>query len=74
MPIIDEKIKRKVDVFLDDPKITVNGKEVRYNNFEELKASPHYGLLKGILGMVGGRGQLKAIEAYIEEQDRIRNQ
>jgi len=72
-PVIDEKIKRKVDAFLDDPKITINGKETRYNSFEELKASPHYRLLKGVLRMVSGNEQLKAIETYVEQQDKERN-
>ena len=70
VPVIDEKIKRKVDAFLDDPKITINGKVTHYNNFDELKASRHYGLLKGVLSMVGGNKQLEAIETYIEQQDR----
>lgn len=73
-PVIDAKIKRKVDAFLDDPKITINGKETRYNSFEELKASPHYGLLKGVLRMVGGNKQFEAIETYVEEQERKRNE
>lgn len=73
-PVIDEKIKRKVDAFLDDPKITINGKETRYNSFEELKASRHYGLVKGVLRMVGGNKQFEAIEAYVEQQDRERNE
>ncbi len=73
-PIIDEKIKRKVDAFLDDPKITINGKVTRYTSFEELKASRHYGLLKGVLRMVGGNKQLEAIETYVEQQDRERNE
>ena len=73
-PIIDEKIKRKVDAFLDDPKITINGKVTRYTSFEDLKASRHYGLLKGVLRMVGGNRQLEAIETYVEQQDRERNE
>jgi len=73
-PVIDEKIKKRVDAFLDDPKITINGKETRYNSFEELKASRHYGLMKAMLRVVGGNQQFKAIEAYVEQQDRERNE
>ena len=73
-PIIDEKIKRKVDAFLDDPKVTINGKVTRYSNFKELKASRHYGLLKGVLRILGGNNQLEAIENYIEQQDRKRTE
>jgi len=73
-PVIDEKIRRKVDAFLDDPKVTINGKETRYNSFEELKASPQYGMLKGILSMTAGNQQLKAIEAYVEQRQRERNE
>jgi hypothetical protein len=72
-PVIDEKIKQKVDAFLDDPKITINGKETRYNSFEALKASPHYALLKGMLSMTAGNQQLRAIEAYVEQRQRERN-
>ena len=72
-PVIDEKIKRKLDAFLAEPKITINGKETRYNSFEELKASPHYGLLKGVLRMVGGTKQFEAMETYVEQQDKERN-
>jgi len=72
-PVIDEKIKRKLDAFLAEPKITINGKETHYNSFEELKASPHYGLLKGVLRMVGGTKQFEAMETYVEQQDKERN-
>ena len=73
-PVMDEKIKQKVDAFLDDPKITINGKETRYNSFEELKNSRHYGLMKAIMRMVAGNQQLEAIEAYVEQQERERNE
>lgn len=36
--VINQKVKKKIDAFLDEPKIIVSGKEIRYNNFEELKA------------------------------------
>jgi hypothetical protein len=71
-PEIDEKIKRKVDEFLDDPKITINGKETRYDSFDDLKNSSHYGLLKAMIRMTAGNQQFKAIEAYVEQQDRER--
>lgn len=71
-PVIDEKIKRKVDEFLDDPKITINGREIRYDSFEDLKNSSHYGLLKAMIRMTAGNQQFKAIEAYVEQQDRER--
>jgi hypothetical protein len=72
-PVIDEKVKRKVDAFLDDPKITINGKETRYNSFEELKNSRHYGLMKAVIRMLAGNQQIEAIEAYVEQQERERN-
>ena len=72
-PVIDGKVKKKVDAFLDDPKITINGKETRYNSFEELKNSRHYGLMKAMIGMVAGNKQLEAIEAYVEQRDKERN-
>ncbi len=72
--VIDEKIRRKVDAFLDDPKITINGKETRYKSFDELKASAHYGMMKGILRMVGGNRQFEEIERYVKQRERERNQ
>jgi len=69
---IDEKIRQKVDVFLDDPKITINGKETYYKNFAELKASRHYGLFKAIMSMAGGTQQLRAVEAYAAKCDKER--
>lgn len=70
--VIDEKIKRKVDEFLDDPKVTINGREIRYDSFEELKNSSHYGLLKAMIRMTAGNQQFQAIEAYVEQQERER--
>lgn len=72
-PVINAKIKQKVDAFLDDPKITVNGREIRYNSFEELRASKHYSLMQALLRMTGGGGQLREIEAYVEQRLRERN-
>ena len=70
--VIDEKIKRKVDAFLDDPKVTINGRETRYDSFDDLKNSSHYRLLKAMVRMTAGNQQFKAIEAYVEQQDRER--
>jgi len=71
-PVINKSIKKKIDAFLDNPTITVNGKEIRYNNFEELKASKHYNLMLALMRMVGGSKQLKQIEAYVERQEKQR--
>jgi len=67
-PVIDEKTKNKLDEFIDNPKITINGKEIQYNSFEELKASRHYGLLQATFRMIGGNNKLKEIENYIENR------
>ncbi len=72
-PVIDEKIKRKVDDFLDDPKITINGKERRYKSFEDLKNSRHYGFMKAMVRMMAGNQEFEAIEAYADQRDRERN-
>jgi len=72
-PVIDEKIERKVDGFLDDPKTTINGKETRYNSFEDFKNSRHYGFMKAMLRLVAGNQQVEAIEAYVDQRDRERN-
>ncbi|MCW8901703.1 MAG: DUF6498-containing protein [Gammaproteobacteria bacterium] len=70
--VMNEKIKQKIDAFLDDPKITVNGKEIRYNSFEELKASKHYNFMLSMLRMIGGAKQFNEIEAYVEQQAKQR--
>ena len=71
--IINEKIKNKIDTFLKNPKITVNGKEVHFNSYEELKASKHYNLMTTLMRMLGGSKNLKEMEQYIEQQARQRN-
>lgn len=72
-PALNEKVKKKINEFLDNPRITVNGKEIRYNSFEELKASKHYTFMTAIMRMVGGGQDFKKIEAYAEEQAKKRN-
>lgn len=71
--VINEKIKNKIDTFLNNPKITVNGKEVHFNSYEELKASKHYNLMTALMRMLGGGKNFKEIEKYIEQQARQRN-
>lgn len=72
-PVITKNIKNKIDTFLDDPKIIVNGKEIRYNSYEELKASKHYTFMTAIMRMLGGSNNVKEMEKYIEQQARQRN-
>lgn len=72
-PVLTEKVKNKIDAFLDEPKITVNGKEIRYNSYEELKASKHYNFMTAIMRMVGGGKNVKEMEKYIEQQAKQRN-
>ena len=71
-PVINDKIKKKIDAFLDKPTITVNGKEIFFNSFDELRASNHYGLLQAIMRMAGGSNQLVAIESYVEQRMKQR--
>lgn len=70
--VIGENIKQKVDAFLDNPVININGKETHYKNYEDLKNSPQYGMIMGVLRMMGGGQQVKAIENYIEQQEKAR--
>lgn len=65
---LSDKMKRKIDEFLKDPKITINGKETHFASYDEFKTSKYYGLLLAIFRMTGGGSQLKSIEAYIEQQ------
>lgn len=69
---INAKMKQKIDAFLDDPKITVNGKEVRYKSFDELKASKHYKFMLSMIRMIGGAKQFEQAEEYVEQQARQR--
>ena len=72
-PVITKNIKNKIDTFLDDPKIIVNGKEIHYNSYEELKASKHYNFMTAIMRMLGGSNNVKEMEKYIEQQAKQRN-
>ena len=67
-PVIDDRIKKKIDTFLENPKIIINGKELHFTSFGELKTSKHYAFLQAILRMIGGSKQLNMIEAYIEQR------
>lgn len=71
-PVLNEKIKQKLDAFLDDPKIIINGRETRYKNFEEMKGSPYYGLMKGLIRMTAGNQQFAAIEDYVAQREKER--
>jgi len=70
--VISEKVKKNINAFLDKPAITVNGKEIVYKNFDELKASSHYRMMKGLASMIVGGDKLKEMETYIEEQAKQR--
>jgi len=72
-PVLTDKIKNKIDDVLNNPKITVNGKEIRYNSYEELKASKHYNFMTAIMRMVGGGKNIKEMEKYIEQQIKQKN-
>jgi len=71
-PVINDRIKKKIDAFLDKPKITINGKEIVFDSYDELKSSSHYGLLQAIMRMMGGSNQLAAIESYVEQRMKQR--
>lgn len=71
--VITEKIKKNINAFLDKPTIKVNGKEIVYSNFEELKASSNYRLMTGLASMIVGNNHLKEMEAYVEDQAKQRN-
>ncbi|MCK4865840.1 MAG: hypothetical protein KAT06_10520 [Gammaproteobacteria bacterium] len=53
-------------------RLTVNGKKIRYSSFEKLKASKHYNFMTAIMYMVGETQDFRKIEAYAEEQARLR--
>lgn len=75
-PEVNEAMKRKVDALLDQPSIKINGKEIHFDSYEDLKDSKYYGMMQAVLRMIGGNQQLKTMEAYIEQRmnERCANQ
>lgn len=71
---LDKKTKNKIKSFLDNPVIKVNGKEIRYNSFEELKTSKYYTLMQTMMRILGNANKMQEIESYIEQQTRKRNE
>lgn len=65
---IDEQTLKKVDAFLDKPSFSINGKEVSFESFDELKASKHYATMMSLYGLMLGNRQLEKVEAYIEQR------
>lgn len=72
-PEITDKMKEKINAFLDEPKVTINGKEIRYNSYDEFKASKHFRLMTAIIRMIGGWKKMHDIEKYIEQELKRRN-
>ena len=69
---LDEKIKKKIDAYIDSPRLTINGKITQFKNFEELKNSNHYKLMRSMAHMIGGSKQIEQAEKYIAEQIKQR--
>lgn len=65
---LNDKLRGKIDEAIDDPKVIVNGQEIRFDSIEELRASKYYGMFKAIVRLVGGGRQLKAMDAYIKRR------
>lgn len=65
---IDDKVKSKIDSFLDNPTITVNGMDIHFESYEGLKSSKYYGLMQSMLGIAGGDQKIRQVEAYIEQR------
>lgn len=49
-----------------EPEIEVNGKKVRFENFQALKDSSHFRMLSGIMRMIGRSGEYRLIEQFID--------
>ena len=65
----------EIDEFIENPKITINGKDIHYNNYDDFKASKYYGFMQAALRMTGGNREWKMAEEYLEtrmkeKQDR----
>lgn len=72
--VINEKMRKKVDALIDDPRITINGKEIHYQSFEEFRNSKHYRMMQAIIRMLGGGNKLRELEEYVEQRIQQRNQ
>ncbi len=60
-----EKIKQMQALFAE-PEITVNGKKIRFNSFQELKSSKHMHMMMGVMRMMGTANESKLIEQFID--------
>jgi len=49
-----------------EPEIEVNGKKVRFENFQALKDSSHFRMLSGLMRMVGRSREYRLIEQFID--------
>jgi hypothetical protein len=49
-----------------EPEIEVNGKKVRFENFQALKDSSHFRMLSGIMRMIGRSSEYRLIEQFID--------
>ena len=48
------------------PEIEVNGKKVRFENFQALKDSSHFRMLSGLMRMIGRSSEYRLIEQFID--------
>ena len=49
-----------------EPKIEVNGEDIVFDSFQDLKDSKQYRLMKSVLSMFGQAKQLAAVDAYLD--------
>lgn len=73
--VINEKAKKKMDEFIENPKISINGKDIYFDNYEDFKTSKYYGMMETMFKMTGGNREWKMAEEYLEarmkeKQDR----
>jgi len=66
--VINEKIKTKIDEMIKDPKVIINGKEIRFDSYEDFQASKYYGMMQTLVRLTVGGKQLKVVEKYIQQQ------
>ncbi len=68
---LSEDMKKKIDEVIAEPKISVNGKEIRFDSIEEMMNSKYYSLMRAIIRMVGGCKYLGAMESYVKDAAHV---
>ena len=73
-PVISDDIKKKMDEFIENPKITINGGDIYFESYEELKGSKYFHMMEAALRMAGGINEWEMAEKYLEARMKEKQQ